>query len=179
MDRTLATKLHEGAGNLPRAWEAAAEDLLAAAQILKERHESFDRESLGPGDSMPPESGVKPVELMLRGMAIECMLKALWVKQGNAIVRAGKYLGVHGAGQHDLPQLASATGFQIDAVETDLLRRLSHFIQYGGRYPVPRDASQLRLIRSAGGGRGAATSWSTPTDQNSFDEIVRRLGTLL
>ena len=90
-----------------------------------------------------------------------------------------KYQHRHGAGQHDLPQLASATGFQIDALETDLLRRLSHFIQYGGRYPVPRDASQLMLIRSPGGGRGAATSWSTGTDQNSFDEIVRRLGTLL
>lgn len=179
MDSSLAKKIHEGAGNLPRAWEGAAEDLLAAAQILKERHESFDRASLGPNDPMPPESGVKPVELMLRGMAVECMLKALWLKRGNVIVRDGKYFGVRGAGQHDLPQLASATGFQIDAVETDLLRRLSHFIQYGGRYPVPRDASQLMLIPSPGGGRGAPTSWSTPADQHSFNEIVRRLSTLL
>lgn len=179
MDKTLASKLHEGVGNLPRAWELVAQDLLAAAQLLSERHDSFDRESLGQDDPVPPEGRVKPVELMLRGMAVECMLKALWVKRGHAIVQDGKYLGVHNAGQHDLPQLASAAGFVSDAVEMDLLRRLSHFVQYGGRYPVPRAASQLMLTQTPAGGRSAATTWSTRADPSAFDEIVRRLVALL
>jgi len=179
MDKNLADKLHERAGNMPRAWQRSAEDLLAAAHILRERNDSFDQESLGPNDPAPPESVVKRVELMLRGMAMECLLKAVWVKRSNAIVHDGKYVKVPGAGQHDLPQLARAVGFAVDSAELDLLRRLSHFIKYGGRYPVPREASDLMLIQSVQGGRGPATSWATPTDYRLFDEILRRLDGLL
>jgi len=171
--------LHTRAGNFFASWRLAADDLLIASQVLKERAESFDRNSLAAGDPIPPEGRLGAVELMLKGMAIECLLKALWLKLGNTLVKDGRYVGVRGAADHDLPQLASAAKLAINDLETDLLRRLSHFIRYGGRYPVPKDASELMLTRSPRGGAAAATVWSSPSDGKLFDALVSRLSSLL
>jgi hypothetical protein len=116
---------------------------------------------------------------MLDGMAIECLLKAVWVKRGNKLAKDGKYLEVPGAGAHDLVQLAGAIKLTLSNLEKDTLRRLSHFIEYGGRYPLPKEAEKLQLTRAPAGGRAAATTWSTPTDYVHFEAVVRRLDQLL
>lgn len=175
MDRKLAVDIHTGAGNLPEAWKSCAEDLLAAAAVLREH-----RTSIAHGDEAAPQAWrTHPCELMLSGMAIECLLKALWVKQGHDIVAGGKYVAVPGARDHDLVQLTVAVKVDLSDLETDLLRRLSHFLEYGGRYPVPKNAEKLRLIVSPRGGRGPATAWATPSDQLIFDAVVNRLQQLL
>jgi hypothetical protein len=143
----------------------SAEELLAASQVLRERG--------------PISGRLGAVELMLRGMAVECLLKALWLKQGNVLVDSGRYVGVRGAGSHDLSQLASAVRFTLSVHEADVMRRLSHFIEYGGRYPVPKDSSKLMLTRNPRGGKGASTTWSTPSDNELFDALVLRLRALL
>jgi hypothetical protein len=120
-----------------------------------------------------------PPELMLRGMAIECILKALWVKQGHKLANDGKYKGVPGAGAHDLVQLASVLNLSLSDKEKDILMRLSHFIEYGGRYPVPKEADKSQLTRTPSGGRASPTTWSTPSDQILFDAMVNRLDQLL
>jgi hypothetical protein len=175
MDKKLAVKIHTGAGNLPEAWKSCADDLLAAAAVLREHRASVAR---GP-EPAPNAWRTHPSELMLSGMAIECLLKALWVKQGHNLVADGKYVPVPGAGAHDLVQLAGVLKLTLSDLETDLLRRLSHFIEYGGRYPVPKNAEKLRLVSSPRGGRGAATTWATPSDQLLFDEVVNRLEQML
>jgi hypothetical protein len=175
----LAEEIHTRAGNSSAAWQSVADDLLIASQVLKERAASLDLTSLVAGDPIPVEGRLGAVELMLKGMAIECLLKALWLKRGNMLIKNGKYVRVRGAGDHDLPQLASAAKFVINDLETDLLRRLSHFIQYGGRYPVPRDAAKLRPTRSLRGGNAPATTWSSPSDGKLFDALVSRLVFLL
>jgi hypothetical protein len=116
---------------------------------------------------------------MLSGMAMECLLKAVWVKQGHNLVEDGKYVSIPGAGDHDLVQLAGAVGLTLSDLEKDVLRRLSHFIEYGGRYPIPKNAEQLRLTIDPRGGRGPATTWATPSDQLQFDAVVNRLEQLL
>jgi hypothetical protein len=156
-----------------------SEDLLAAAHILTDRGDAFDRDSLLPGDILPPESRVGAVCLMLRGMAVECLLKGLWLRHGNELVRDGRYIGIPGAGDHNLVQIASAVAFAVSVEEKDVLRRLSHFIEYGGRYPIPRNADKLKLTRSPGGGSSAATTWTSPQDQQVLEGIVVRLDSLL
>jgi hypothetical protein len=126
-----------------------------------------------------PIALIHPAELMLDGMAIECLLKAAWVKQGHKLAKDGKYLGVPGAGDHDLVQLAGALKLKLSALEKDTLGRLSHFIEYGGRYPVPKDADKLQLTRAPTGGRAAATTWCTQNDYVQLEAIVRRLDQLL
>ena len=96
------------------------------------------------------------VRAMLLGYAIECGLKALWVRKGNKLVRDGRYQGVTGANDHDLPQLAQAVGFVPTTAEAEVLRRLSQFSRFAGRYPVARAARATLAglaLRSHGPGR--------------------------
>jgi hypothetical protein len=176
LDAKFAKLQHAQAGNLFGTWQSVAGDLLAAAQVLRERRDSWNIASLTNTDPIPPI--IMPVELMLIGMAIECLLKAVWIKRGNDIVKNGTYVGVPGAADHDLLQLASAIKCSLDDREKHVLLRLSHFIQYGGRYPIPKRSDHLRLKRSPCGGKGAATTWKTPSDYRLVDVIVARLEAL-
>lgn len=81
MDDKYAELLHTRTGNFHAAWQSAADDLLIASQVLKERAESFDANSLAAGDPIPVEGRLAAVEIMLKGMAVECLLKALWLKR--------------------------------------------------------------------------------------------------
>jgi hypothetical protein len=174
MDRTRRVEQHTWAGNSPHAWQLCARDLLAAASALRERRESIES---GSAPTLPGQ--LHPAELMLDGMAIECLLKAVWVKRGNKLASDGTYRKVPDAGAHDLVQLAGTLEFILSDFEKDTLRRLSHFIEYGGRYPVPKDAEKLQLTRTPAGGLAVATTWSTPTDYVHFEAIVSRLDKLL
>ena len=123
-----------------------------------------------------PHAGqVQPVALMLKGMAAECLLKAFWLKGGNILGADGRFRPVPGAPTHNLPKLASACKFSVTPAESHLLQRLSHFIEYGGRYPVPKDPQKLNLLPTPDGGFSAATTWSTPSDDKVFEALVHRL----
>lgn len=161
MNSANATKQHQVVGNDPHAWRMVAHELLRAAQVL--RQEGSATHDFG------------AVSLMLCGMAIENLLKALWLKQGNQLSVAGTFQKVPGAGAHNLQQLASVTSFAVSAVEGDVLRRLSHFIEYGGRYPVPKSPQKLMLTSAPGSGKAAATTWSTPADEQCIEGLRLRL----
>ena len=77
---------------------------------------------------------------------------------------------VPGARDHDLVQLGAALQLTLSGFEEDLLRRLSHFVEYAGRYPMPKNAEKLRA---------SSTYWATPTDQLLFDALVSRLAASL
>ncbi len=175
MDRERRIEQHTWAANSPEAWKACACSLLAAGTVLRERRARGNRSSAG----RPNQWEIHPVELMLNGMAIECLLKALWVKRGHNLAKDGKYKRVPRAGAHDLVQLAGVLELTLSTLEKDVLRRLSHFIEYGGRYPVPKDAEKLQLTRTPSGGRASATTWATPSDQVLLEAIVGRLRGLL
>jgi hypothetical protein len=175
MDQKLAVELHTWAGNSPDTWRSCAGDLLDAAAVLRERRGSIDPGSV----PLPNARRLHPAELMLDGMAIECLLNAPWVKRGQKLAKDGAYVRVPGTGPHDLVQLAGVLQLPLSDLEKDVLRRLSHFIEYGGRHPVSKDAEKLRLTRSPRGGRSSATCWITPSDQLLFDAVVSRLDQLL
>lgn len=175
MDLKHAVKWHSEAANSAGAWESSASSLLVAADVLRERRsaaEHDDEQAIGAWRTHPPE-------LMLRGMAVECLLKALWVTRGHLLAVNGRYKGIPSTKEHDLVRLAAALDLELSALERDVLRRLSAFSQYGGRYPVPKQATELQLVPSPSGGRTAATTWTTPDDYLLFEEIVRQLDTLL
>ena len=63
---------------------------------------------------------------MLQGFAVECLLKALWVKQGHRLADKGRFVGVSGVkDQHDLRQLAKVVRLTTDVEQNGLLDRLS------------------------------------------------------
>jgi len=157
------------------AWEMAADELLLAVRVLRTIRQTVDTSQLKVGDVLPGDARLHPPELMLRGMAVENLMKAVWLKRGNQLVTSGSYLGVPGAAEHNLLQLADVLQLSLTPDERHLLKRLSHFIEYAGRYPIPKRADKLRLEAVPGGGRSVSTYWVTPSDELLFESV---LGTL-
>jgi hypothetical protein len=170
---------YQRAGNDHNAWASSAGDLLAASRLLRKLRGAFDVESVGIGDAIPDEGRVHPTELMLRGFAVECLLKAVWVRRGGTVCVDGKYVGVKGANDHDLVQLCDANGLSFTEPERNVLKRLSLFTTSVGRYPVPKRWSDTRIQRTPGGGKGSPTYWSTPSDDEAYASIVMILHDVL
>jgi hypothetical protein len=144
-----------GADN-PEAWRASAETLLNAARIVGEK--VWTNGVL--------TDVVISVQAMLVGMSIECSLKALWLKQDRKYARPGAgflrddrldLTVMDGATAHDLRRMATAVGLT-DVAELDLLERLSWFVAWAGRYPVPRVAEKM-----------------VPRDMETRDNVIPRV----
>jgi hypothetical protein len=86
---------------------------------------------------------VLAVRAMILGYAVECGLKALWLKQGNELITGGKYRGVKGAQDHNLVQLAKVVGFSLTPKEEPVLNRLTKFARFAGRYPVAKTPNEM------------------------------------
>lgn len=129
---------HERFGNLWVSWTAWAVTL-EEAEIALSLHASHRQESR--------RRVVMPMLLAVRAMllayALECHFKALYLRRGNELVSAGKYVGVNGANDHDLLQLAHVTKFVPTKAEGDVLQRLSKFLRFAGRYPVGKTAGDM------------------------------------
>ncbi|MGO8945162.1 MAG: hypothetical protein ACLQJ7_15995 [Syntrophobacteraceae bacterium] len=130
--------MHERIGNLWLAWLGWVFVLEDAEVYLGEQEAHREHK----GEVVMPM--LLCVRAMLLGYAIECALKALWVRKGNKLIRDGKYRGVTGAKDHNLPQLGQAAGFIPTPTEDDVLRRLSKFSQFAGRYPVGKTADEMK-----------------------------------
>ena len=124
-------------GNRPQAWTASADALWSAASLIES--------AVVPMDTlMPAERGP---EALLRGLAFECGFKALWLIRNPAtLAKGGRYVKPAGVGEHDLLQLADAVLFQVSATERPVLNRLSAFVKFAGRYPIPRLAEQAEPV---------------------------------
>jgi hypothetical protein len=128
-------------GNDPRNWTHCARALFAASAILRRERERETANLRG--------SGVAPIEMltvwiepMLASFGIECLVKALWVKQGNEIARDGKYVPIVKKEGHQLIRLCEAVGIPLNGRERDTLQRLSAIARCLGRYPIPLRSSE-------------------------------------
>ena len=159
-------------GNTPTAWIVAADSLQAAARILKGHRDRFDPMQLSVGDNVPDEGKVLFPELMLKGFAVECLMKALWLKRGNKLVVNGKYVGIKGAADHNLLQIADALGLCFKGRERDVLKQLSSIMTSVGRYPIPRDWSDRKIQKIHGGGKGMPGYWRYPSDDEILEDVI-------
>jgi len=175
MPQTEQIKRYDKTGNTSAAWILAADSLQAAARILKTHRDRFDPMQLKVGDNVPDEGKILFPELMLTGFAVECLLKALWLKHGNKLAVRGKYVGVKGAADHALLQLADTVGLHLNRRARDVLKRLAIIMTSGGRYPIPRDWSARRIQKLRGGGKGIPEFWQHPTDDQTIEGVVAAL----
>src|SRR5262245_27696031 len=89
---------------------------------------------------------------MLLRLALECLLEGVWIKNNQAwldknndfsLTNDGKYVGIPGAGDHELKQLADAARVTVSKEESALLDRLTAFVKYAGRYPIATTHQQM------------------------------------
>jgi len=164
--------MHEVLGNMPEAWNIAADDLLWASHILRTHTAPLPSESGTIYDDDDDEFRVLPPELLLRGLAIEVYFKAIWTTRGNKLVVNSEYSRIPDAGQHNLLQIAEVLTLPFTPVQRDLLVRLSEYIDYAGRYPIPKRAEQLSSAALASLVGQMGTYWSIPADDATFDSIM-------
>jgi hypothetical protein len=167
--------MHEATGNQWAAWALVAHNLLAASRLLKSHRDRFDASRLKVGDDIPDEGVVLAPELMLRGMTVEALLKCVWAKRGKRLVDHGSYIGVPGTGSYNLVQLADALSLLLSDEERHLMSRLSRYVEYAGRYPIPKKAERLRPERVPSGGRASGPHWRIPTDDVLLEGILERI----
>jgi hypothetical protein len=166
--------------NSPSEWLFVADDLLAASCFLSEH--SYHLSSSWPKleDRFPSfdELRITPVILMLRSMAIECLLKGIYAKLCGSLAQNGRYKSIRGAKDHDLLQLAktvpSLHDLGLTDEDKDFIKRLSRNL-IRGRYPIHKTWTH-HLLAHAGGDKRRIPGLMVPDhDDNLFHVVLARL----
>jgi len=174
---------HDRAGNDPKNWIRKADELQAGARILTSHCWTLNRppnEVPGPTDPNDDEAKIFLIIHMLHAMAIECLLKGLWVGSGNSLAKGGEYQKVPGTNDHDLRSLADVIAKRIGISFSDdervFLKRWS-FLIIAGRYPVQKKSTALdSMPRPKGsGGKSKGYEWSAPRDENLMASIWSKM----
>ena len=153
----------ESSGSNPLSWQASAKDLLEGAAAVKSR--------VVPDPTGNSMHSLAVVQALLLGFALECLLKGMWIKTHKAwlekntpfsLTRNGRYVGIPGAGDHELKQLAVAAKVKVSPSERAVLERLSGFVKFAGRYPVATASEQMKPKKMPGGKKVTPTFITTP-----------------
>ena len=116
----------------PLCWFNKSSDLRASAGALWKsmRKDSSEIlvEELGLGTQFSMPIAVWPVYLMLCGMSLELLFKAISVAKGH-----------HVKTTHNLVKLADFAGVKTDNESKSILALLTESIIWEGKYPVPKD----------------------------------------
>jgi hypothetical protein len=135
-------------GSEPVFWRRVAADLLHASDAIEpaaqdywnmwaeKRHDELS--------AIGNRRGGHKVVLLLRGLAVENLLKALIIgrlpeAERWALVKSGEL--TTSLTKHDLAGLARAADFPVTPEIAALLLRLQEAVVWSGRYPMPKRAS--------------------------------------
>jgi hypothetical protein len=78
----------------------------------------------------------------LKAVALELLLKALYVKYIDTLCKEGKYIGPK---KHNLEEIAKKiTLLELEEKEETLLKDLSLVLNFWGRYPIPNNSQNWR-----------------------------------
>jgi hypothetical protein len=163
-------------GNMPLAWEMTADNLLVSADILKAEREKIELSEISAGSLIPPSFVTLSVELMLRGFAVECLFKGIWLARGNKIAENGKFKGIPGIKKtHDLVNIAEKIGFPLSSNEKDILIRLTTYATGGGRYPISTSYEKSKIRKWDDGSIHPPSIWRIPDDYDCLKYLVNNL----
>ncbi len=168
--------LHESTGNNAMAWLGSVEQLTTAARKVRDETKAH----LDDGTELVP--AINSVAAMLTGYAIECALKGLWVRAGRKIIEGGEFVGIPNAGDHKLAQIARTVSavvhLPLTGEELAVLKRLSAFVEFAGRYPVPKRAESMAMTEGFDGGKQVPHVF-TPADFQVADRLLNAFTTAL
>ena len=159
--------------NHPHFWKEKALDLLMASRILHQAEESSEIEIDGEKVKVPFLRSYWP-KIMIRAFALECLIKALWLKNGNILYQGEKYVGIDGMKLHHLSRMFEAVGIILSDEKRNLLDRLSAVSVADGCYPFPSKRDQFDKYHPGKNGE-FRVEWSLPQDDSLFTEIQEHL----
>ena len=136
-------KQYNMVANEPVSWWITADNLLVASRFLclHSAHQLSGKEffELHKKPPLPDETKVYGVIQMLRGMAVEALLKGLWVDYGGTLAENGRYKKIPDTTEHQLVSLvekvSTVINLDLSSDERSVLEKLSISI-IDGRYPI-------------------------------------------
>lgn len=171
--RYLQVEQYNNLGNSKNAWVSTADNLIDASEFL----------CLNEHDKHPTNKAVMldHVGQMLRGMALECWFKGLYVGAGGTLAKDGKFKGIRGLNNHNLETLAEKVAEKLPSLnihnnERSLLKRLSLKIVMG-RYPIHINADKTKP-QKAGAGFILPLNFLFREDIKAFKSILVKLRAL-
>ncbi len=87
--------------------------------------------------------------LMLAAMSIECLFKGALFCRLAYPPRRDQVSGI-AKGAHNLADLLVKVGWRSNANDRLVLKCLSHYVRWAGRYPLPKSSSELAEARIDG-----------------------------
>ena len=128
----------------PAIWALSARRLKWSGDLLFDAY-AEDLEAMA--------SGVSPLELrnlevagpatLLLGLATENILKAIAMQKDPQSVKNGKIRDWPSG--HDLVRLSGMASVALNNERRDLLQRMGRFVEWAGRYPVPKKVTKLGM----------------------------------
>jgi hypothetical protein len=89
---------------------------------------------------------------LLYGLAFENIIKAIIVKSEGVVIEQGKIK--NWLQTHNLVNLATRAGIILTVAQRDLLTRLTAFVGWSGRYPIPMSQTKMPLKQE-----GVSPAW--------------------
>ncbi len=131
----------------PGIWVLEARRLRSAADLIFAAYLA----DLAAFEHGQPPSSLDHLELvmpasLLYGLAVENLLKAIILKNVKPAATRRR-LPEWPSDGHDLEKLASRAIVTLNDCERDMLRRLSAFVRWAGRYPIPKALTQMWLVQ--------------------------------
>ncbi len=160
-------------------WLYVADDLLECATMLEPRvNEIFQRMRAHAKDQSVRLilHGALGVHFMLVSYAVENLFKAALVRKNSRRYKEDFEENESFPDElrtHDLVALARLTGFTLDPVREDLLRRLTRSALWHGRYPVPLDYRELSGSETFEDGKLYSVSHFFPDEIDRLKTLVQ------
>lgn len=151
-----------------RTWELKAAELEYAAEVLWNRQLIDFPLQLSKKTAPPAAIGVV---LMLYGLAIENLAKAIVVAAGSPLDKNGRI----SFKKHNLAELVRSAGIRMTSKDESLLNKLTAFVEWAGRYPVPLSFQKMQPFRWPDGSFGPAHGSMRGADVEDARKVVQRL----
>lgn len=144
VDKQVLQEMHSRHAESSRMWELKAAELRYGMEILFRQVFSDTAVQLKHRRRKSLRPSLHSVALMLAAMMIEALAKAVLVeRKQTAVIGTLK--------DHNLRKAVVAAGYAPDPVEAALLNRLSEFLRWAGRYPVPWKPEHMAIDDERGG----------------------------
>jgi len=149
MNEIFYNEVFEATALTASSWALTAHRLKHAGDLLYEAYRQELKQMVS-GPSLVSLDNISLVTsaTLLIGLAFENILKAIIVQNEPNIIENGKLKKWPSSGHNQL-QLAQKARLDLDDTERDVLNRLSSFVVWAGRYPIPRSSDDFAIIQLA------------------------------
>ena len=150
---------------LPAMWYLKAKNLLDAARLLEAHDLFFDQVKTQKAFSKT-KLNLMPIILMLRGMAVECLLKGELTRQGKIMPKYGKLDLPEKYNSHNLKNISKdVDGLDLEKDEYMILETLSQQIMLA-RLPLKQAPTKAQMEQGG---------WTFPDDEEVYLKFLDKL----